>query len=66
MLYRVTCRDYITRMDEQQSDQQRRREARANPEYRTAEQQANNTRRQQVCEARQASFRALNYQADKF
>ena len=53
-------------MDEQQSDQQRRRETRADPEYRATEQQMNNTRRQQVRQGRQASLRALNYRADNF
>ena len=59
-------RDPVTRMNEQQSDQERQREARADPQYRAIEQQTNNTRRQQVREGRQASFRALNYQPDNF
>ena len=40
--------------------------ARSNPQYRTQEQQINNARCQQVCDSRQASFRALNYNADDF
>ena len=55
--------DPVTRMDEEHSDQQRRR---ADPEYRASEQQTNNSRCQQVREGRQASFRVLNYQADNF
>ena len=46
-------------MLEQQSDQERQREAGADPQHRAIEQQANNTRRQQVREGRQASLRAL-------
>ena len=47
--------DPVTRMNEEQSDQQRRRETRADPEYRATEQQTNITRRQQVREGRQAT-----------
>ena len=64
--HRVARTDPVTQMDEQQSDQQRRREARMDPQYRVTEQQTNNTRCQQVREGRQASFRALNYQANNF
>ena len=64
--HRMAHTDAVTRMNEQQSDQQRRRETRADPEYKAMEQQTNNTRRQQVLEGRQASLRALNYQADNF
>ena len=59
-------RDPVTRIIEQQSDQQRRRASRTDPQYRAIEQQTNNTRRQQVREGRRASLRALNYQADNF
>ena len=40
--------------------------ARSDPQYRAQEQQINNARRQQVRDSRQASFRALNYNADSF
>ena len=42
------------------------RAARSDPQYRVQEQQINNARRQQVRDGRQASFRALNYNADSF
>ena len=53
-------------IEEQQRDLLQHREARSDPEYRAQEQHINNARRQQVRESRQASFRALNYQADNF
>ena len=40
--------------------------ARSDPQYRAQEQQNSNTRRQQVRDGRQASFRALNYNANDF
>ena len=54
------------RRAEQQRDLLQHRVARSDPQYRAQEQQNNNTRRQQVRDGRQASFRALNYNANDF
>jgi len=40
--------------------------ARADPEYRTTEQQITNARRQQVSASTRPSFRGLNYQPNNF
>ena len=64
--HRVSRENPDIRRQEQQRDLQQHRVARSDPQYRAQEQQINNARRQQVRDNRQASFRALNYNADSF
>ena len=64
--HRVARSNPAVRMLEHQRDLRHRQEARSDPEYRTSEQLANNRRRQQVRHGRDASFRALNYEAETF
>ena len=63
--HRVSRENPDIRRQEQQRDLQQHRVARSDPQYR-AQEQINNARRQQVRDSRQASFRALNYNADSF
>ena len=62
----MACENPVQRTQEQQRDLLHHREAKSDPEYQTHEQQMNNMRRRQVHGSRQASFRALHYQADNF
>ena len=64
--HRVSRENPKIRRQEQQRDLLQHRVARSDPQYRVQEQQINNARRQQVRNSRQASFRALNYNADSF
>ena len=64
--HRVSRDNPDIRRQEQQRDLLQHRVARSDPQYRAQEQQINNARRQQVRDNRQASFRALNYNADSF
>ena len=64
--HRLSRENPDIRRQEQQRDRLQHRIARSDPQYRTQEQQINNARRQQVRDSRQASFRALNYNAEDF
>ena len=65
--HRVACKNNpIQGMAEQHRDLLRHQQSRADSEYRMAEQQTNTTRRQQVRDNRQPSFRALNYKPANF
>ena len=64
--HRISRQNPVTQREQQRRDLLQHRGARSDPQYRAQEQQINNTRRQQVRDGRQASFRALNYNADNF
>ena len=64
--HQISHQDPVERIVQQQCDQLQHREARLDVQYRTREQQLNTVRCQQVCDNRQASFRALNYHPDNF
>ena len=62
----MACENHVQRIEEQQWDMQRHREARSHPEYQETEQHLRNMRRQQVHGSRQPTIRALQYQSDHF
>ena len=63
---RNTAAHQVSRENPDLRRAEQQRDARSDPQYRAQEQQNNNTRRQQVRDGRQASFRALNYNANDF
>ena len=64
--HRAACENPVLRIQEQQWDLQCHRQARSHPEYQQNEQQLRSSHRQQVCDSRQPTFRALQYQSENF